>query len=96
MTGRISVRFVACNEGKETGEQEEVKAHLMVCLDGSGMVGAGRRRRRRTAVGARETAARLLRWRIGDEEGSVSCARTRRSYWWGLRGRRRSEGVGRR
>ena len=68
----------------------------------SGGVRSGRRRpevgcrRRAAAVGARETAARLLRWRIGDEEGSVSCARTRRSYWWGLRGRRRSEGVGRR
>ena len=44
---------------------------------------------------ARETAARLLRWIIGDEEGSVSCARTRRSYWWGLRGRRWSGGAGR-
>ena len=36
------------------------------------------RRRQAAAVGARETAARLLWWRIGDEEGSVSCARTRR------------------
>ena len=34
------------------------------------------RRRRAAAVGARDTAARLLRWTIGDEEGSVSCART--------------------
>ena len=41
MTGRISMRLIAGGEGKETGEQEEVKAHLMVCLDGSGMVGAG-------------------------------------------------------
>ena len=40
MTGRIPSRLVAGGEGKETGEQEEVKAHLMVCLDGSGMVGA--------------------------------------------------------
>ena len=34
------MRLVTGGEGKETGEQEEVKAHLMVCLDGSGMVGA--------------------------------------------------------
>ena len=40
MTGRIPSRLVAGGEGKETGEQEEVKAHLMVCLDGSGMLGA--------------------------------------------------------
>ena len=40
LTGRIPARLVAGDEGKETGEQEEVKAHLMVCLDGSGMVGA--------------------------------------------------------
>ena len=40
MTGRIPARLVAGGEGKETGEQEEVKAHLMVCLDGPGMVGA--------------------------------------------------------
>ena len=39
MTGRIPSRLIAGGEGKETGEQEEVKAHLMVCLDGSGMVG---------------------------------------------------------
>ena len=40
MTGRIPARIVAGGEGKETGEQEDVKGHLMVCLDGSGMVGA--------------------------------------------------------
>ena len=40
MTGRIPARLVAGSEGKETGEQDEVKAHLMVCLDGFGMVGA--------------------------------------------------------
>ena len=38
-------------ERKETGEQEEVKAHLMVCLDGSGMVGA------RWSTASREVAA---------------------------------------
>ena len=37
------------------------------------------RRRRAAAVGARETAARLLRWGLGEEEGSASCARSRRS-----------------
>ena len=40
MTGRIPVRLVPGGEGGEAWEQEEVKAHLMVCLDGSGMVGA--------------------------------------------------------
>ena len=34
-----------------TGEQEEVKAHLMVCLDGSGKVGA------RWSTASRATAA---------------------------------------
>ena len=38
MTGRIPVRLVAGGEGGEAWEQEEVKAHLTVCLDGSGMV----------------------------------------------------------
>ena len=40
MTGRIPGRPVAGGEGGEAWEQEEAKAHLMVCLDGSGMVGA--------------------------------------------------------
>ena len=40
LTGQIPARLVTGGEGKETGEQEEVKAHLMVCLDGSGTVGA--------------------------------------------------------
>ena len=51
LTGRIPARLVAGGEGKETGEQEEVKAHLMVCLDGSGMVGA------RWSTASRATAA---------------------------------------
>ena len=51
MTGRIPVRLVTGSEGKEIGEQEEVKAHLMVCLDGSGMVGA------RWSTASRATAA---------------------------------------
>ena len=51
MTGRIPARLVAGGEGKETGEQEDVKAHLMVCLDGSGMVGA------RWSTASRATAA---------------------------------------
>ena len=45
------MRLIAGGEGKETGEQEEVKAHLMVCLDGSGMVGA------RWSTASRATAA---------------------------------------
>ena len=40
MTGRIPARLVAGGEGGEVWEQEEVKPHLTVCLDGSGMVGA--------------------------------------------------------
>ena len=51
LTGRIPARLVAGGEGKETGEQEEVKAHLMVCLDGSGMVGV------RWSVASRVAAA---------------------------------------
>ena len=51
MTGRIPVRLVAGGEGGEAWEQEEVKAHLMVCLDGSGMVGA------RWSTASRATAA---------------------------------------
>ena len=51
LTGRIPVRLVTGGDGKETGEQEEVKAHLMVCLDGSGMVGA------RWSTASRATAA---------------------------------------
>ena len=51
MTGRIQVRLVAGGEGGEAWEQEEVKAHLMVCMDGFGMVGA------RGSTASRATAA---------------------------------------
>ena len=51
MTGQIPARLVTGGEGKENGEQEEVKAHLMVCLDGSGMVGV------RWSTASRATAA---------------------------------------
>ena len=66
MTGRIPVRFVAGGEGKETGEQEEVKAHLMVCLDGSGMVGA------RWSSASRATAAEKNGSRSSGNGGEVA------------------------
>ena len=40
--------------------------------------------------GARATAAGWLRWRLGEEEGSVSCAGPRWSLLGGQRGRRRA------
>ena len=39
------------SEGGGAGEQEEVKVHLLVCLDGFGMVGA------RRSMASREVAA---------------------------------------
>ena len=66
MTGRIPVRLVAGGEGKETGEQEEVKAHLMVCLDGSGMVGA------RWSTASRATAAEKNGGRSSGNSGKVA------------------------
>ena len=44
------------------------------------------RRWRAAVVGARDMAAGWLRWRLGEEEGFASCARSRRSYWRGFRG----------
>ena len=66
MTGRIPARLVAGGEGKETGEQEEVKAHLMVCLDGSGMVGA------RWSTESRATAAEKNGCRSSGNGGEVA------------------------
>ena len=78
MTGRIPARLVTGGEGVETGEQEEVKAHLMVCLDGSGTVGGGGSAASRVAAAEvqrrRSTATVLRRW-IGGAEESGSCVR---------------------
>ena len=71
MTGRIPVRLVAGGEGKETGEQEEVKAHLMVCLDGSGMVGA------RWSTASRATVAEENGGRSSGNGGEVSLVENR-------------------
>ena len=60
MTGRIPTRLIAGGEGKETGEQEEVKAHLMVCLDGSGTVGARWSAASRAAAVEKNGGARRL------------------------------------
>ena len=38
----IPTRPVAGSKGKKVRELEEVEAHLLVCLDGSGIVGARR------------------------------------------------------
>ena len=66
MTGRIPARLVTGSEGKETGEQEEVKAHLMVCLDGSGMV------RARWSTESRATAAEKNGGRSSGNGGEVA------------------------
>ena len=66
MTGRILARLVPGSEGKVTGEQEEVKAHLMVRLDGSGMVGA------RWSTASRATAAEKNGGRSSGNGGEVA------------------------
>ena len=66
MTGRIPVRLVAGGEGGEAWEQEEVKAHLMVCLDRSGMVGA------RWSTASRATAAEKNGGRSSGNGGEVA------------------------
>ena len=66
MTSRIPVRFVAGSEGGEAWEQEEVKAHLMVCLDGSGMVGA------RWSTASRATEAEKNGGRSSGNSGEVA------------------------
>ena len=66
MTDRIPARFVAGGEGGEAWEQEEVKAHLMVCLDGSGMV------RARWSTASRATAAEKNGGRSSGNGGEVA------------------------
>ena len=66
MTGRIPARLVAGGESGEAWKQEEVKAHLMVCLDGSGMVGA------RWSTASRVTAAEKNGSRSSGNGGEVA------------------------
>ena len=56
--GRIPARLIAGGEGKEAREQEEVEAHLLVCLDGFGMIGAGL-----------STASRAAAVKVSDSDG---------------------------
>ena len=46
------------SEGGGAGEQEEVKVHLLVCLDGFGMIGAGL-----------STASRAAAVKVSDSDG---------------------------
>jgi hypothetical protein len=71
LTGRIPARVVAGGEGKETGEQEEVKAHLMVCLDGPEMVGV------RWSTASRATAAEKNSGRSSGNGGEVALVENR-------------------
>ena len=54
----IPTRPVAGSKGKKVRELEEVEAHLLVCLDGFGMIGAGL-----------STASRAAAVKVSDSDG---------------------------